>query len=60
MAERREKRRGRPRNPVEKVSLSIRLELELMNKIMIEYPDWRDRITQAIRKEFERSPDQRF
>lgn len=48
-------RRGRPRNPIEKVSLSIRLEVELVNWIVDNEPNWRERIADLIREEFQPS-----
>jgi uncharacterized protein (DUF4415 family) len=45
-------RKGRPRNPIEKVSFSIRLEAELVHWIVANEPDWRESIANVIRREF--------
>jgi len=51
--DRRRERRGRPRNPIEKLSISIRLEAELVRRIRATDPNWRENIADLVRREFQ-------
>ncbi|MEJ5898585.1 hypothetical protein [Ochrobactrum teleogrylli] len=49
---RKRERRGRPKNPIEKVSISIRLEAELVFKMQASNPNWRENIAELVRREY--------
>jgi len=51
--DRRRERRGRPKNPIEKLSISIRLEAELVRRIQATDPNWRENIADLVRREFQ-------
>nr|WP_312351744.1 hypothetical protein [Brucella intermedia] len=51
--DRRRERRGRPKNPIEKLSISIRLEAELVRQIQATDPNWRENIADLVRREFQ-------
>lgn len=51
--DRRRERRGRPKNPIEKLSISIRLEAELVRRIQETDPNWRENIADLVRREFQ-------
>ena len=51
--DRRRERRGRPKNPIEKLSISIRLEAELVRRIHATDPNWRENIADLVRREFQ-------
>ncbi len=50
---RRRERRGRPKNPIEKTSISIRLEVELVHRIQASDPNWRENIAELVRQEYQ-------
>ncbi|MDX4074570.1 hypothetical protein [Brucella sp. NBRC 113783] len=49
---RKRERRGRPKNPIEKVSISIRLEAELVFKMQASNPNWRENIAELVSREY--------
>ncbi|WHS33208.1 hypothetical protein QLQ09_23415 [Brucella sp. NM4] len=49
----RRERRGRPKNPIEKLSISIRLEAELVRRIQATDSNWRENIADLVRREFQ-------
>lgn len=49
----RRERRGRPKNPIEKASISIRLEVELVRRIQATDPNWRENIADLVKREYQ-------
>ncbi len=54
---RKRERRGRPKNPIEKVSISIRLETDLVLKMQASDPNWRENISNLVRREYQAETD---